>query len=365
MTVLKRMLKPAQGGGGPVREVWTKVVPKVSDKLAGLVAAVSEVSEGQTTLDEIVEGWDEKALYLVLSQGSGPDGFAIVDPVLLTGVIEILTTGSIGTGEVSGRPPTAVDAALAAHVVNAWVYAVEAEAGTSKGLRASGPPVPEARTASLTYAPGVYRELAVTVDLAEGSRLGTVRLLVPEAAAVEVMPDDAGTKRGAVHAVEVKLEVVLCQKTVSLEWIRGLTPGTTLKLPISALGDARLRAKDGRPVARGRLGQKNGMKALRIADEPPQMEVSGGLDDSLLGAPLAQEALLTADGDDGFPAMGADAETGFPAMEALPSDDPDEGFPAMEGDADGFPAMDALPAGDDEEFPAMAPMDMSDLEAGS
>ena len=115
---------------------------------------------------------------------------------------------------------------------------------------------------------GEYRVQDLAVTMGEGARTGRLRIVTPFGA--PVAPGDAPVEdRSVLRAVETELHAVLARTRVPYGWLAGLRPGAVLEVPVEALAAVRLEDADGRLVAHARLGQSQGMRALRLLDEPP------------------------------------------------------------------------------------------------
>jgi flagellar motor switch protein FliM len=68
-----------------------------------------------------------------------------------------------------------------------------------------------------------------------------------------------------VEQAECQLDAVIARLVLPIGRILALEPGEVLDLPQAALDAITLEARDGRRIARSRLGQNRGMRALKIS----------------------------------------------------------------------------------------------------
>jgi flagellar motor switch protein FliM len=186
-------------------------------------------------------------------------------------VIEMQTTGKVGPVPPPPRRPTAVDAALAAGLVDAALAAFDAatlgmsEPPPIRGARQAGR-VADLRAAALLLGEGATQVTRIELDLGGGVRAGVMVLMMPPAPprgqdGRRVLADDL---RPVVMEGQVTLRAVLHRTALPLARIRSLAPGERIAVPGAALGAVAVEGADGRVVAQARLGQVEGWKALRL-----------------------------------------------------------------------------------------------------
>ncbi|MDU8946564.1 FliM/FliN family flagellar motor C-terminal domain-containing protein [Ovoidimarina sediminis] len=271
--VLRKLLKPSTGGASAAMSetrAWRLCVPRVSEESVGLLASVSGVESAATNFDAILADWDEHALHLSLQGEGGVRGIAILDAGALASLIDVQTTGRVGTSTPDPRSPTAIDAAMAGHVIDAWLDGFGAQIGSSDIWR-TGPWIADARAGKLAIDQGAFSVETVMFSFGEGARYGTLSLLMPLGAAPRAAK--AAPKRGAPAklAVEVEVHAVLCRSKVAFRWLSQLKPGDTLALPEGVAGQVRLETQDGRLLTHGRLGQSRGRKAIKLDAGQPAL----------------------------------------------------------------------------------------------
>ncbi len=312
-------------------DLWRRVLPRLAADGLGLELTVAEVSEQVVDLHAVLSA-DEGALLLLLQDRyGGPGGLAVLDPALLTALIEVQTTGRVTSGRRDPRRPTAVDAALARHALDDW-FAGLTEAG---GHETPLPPVfgqaPDVRAALLKLEEGRWTEMRVELDLGGGKRAGRLTLYLP--LPQEVRKDDPAALREVILPVETTMEAVLGRVRLPLRTVLTLTPGQVLPLPGVSVRRIALEAPRGRSVAQVHLGQSRGFRAVRILppeakeDPPGPPHLPPGADGRPLFPDLA-EAGTAARARPGLPSLTGAPGLPDPAAPGLP-DLPPAGLPDL------------------------------------
>lgn len=258
------------------------VLARVAEEMWGLGA----VSQGiqmdvldQETALSVLAG---DQLILVLSSDTGDVGLALLSRSALTALIEVQTVGSVFDRPPEDRPYTTTDALMA------WVYLDRVFAAFRKLLGDSPfaaqvqgfrfeTRAEDLRTAGLFLNSSQYHILTATVDFGPGLRTGDIQLVLPLRAAPSgpERQRTTGSADGAAtgfDSLPANLRVVLCRLSLPLSRACGLQPGELLTLPPDSLSKAELLTVQGKTVARGKLGQINGMRAIRLAlpNPPPK-----------------------------------------------------------------------------------------------
>lgn len=310
----------------PLARALPRALVRGVGTVTGLVARVGPVAERRLTLDEALEHIPDDSFVALLasSGGAGAPGLLVLAADLFAALIEVMIMGRLGPGPApTGRRPTSTDSALMAAVVDQVLADLaSAEAGAeSEGpapswqmvravgdlrllgailddgafdlikteLRLSGPetpaqdpgqnrgqdrgrgggrggalllvlPVPSAPDATATRpraAPASGREGAA----ASGGAAGAAG-----AAAGAAAGDDpfAAALAAAVAGAPVVLTAVLGRVVLPLEQALALAVGDRLELPLSRLEEVEVLGIDASLVARARLGQSQGQRALRL-----------------------------------------------------------------------------------------------------
>jgi flagellar motor switch protein FliM len=250
---------------------WHTTLPRVSADELGLDLAVRSVRDRAQPASAALSSLPEDGLLLLLRGGDGRTGLCCIDPGLLSAVIEMQTTGKVGAVSPPPRRSTAVDAALAAGLVDAACTAFDAategmaDPPPIRGARQAGR-VADLRAAALLLGEGAMQATRIDLDLGGGVRPGAMILVMsPMAPRTQVgrraLSDEL---RPVVMEGQATLRAVLHRTTLPLARIRSLAPGERIVVPGAALGAVAVEGGDGRVVAQARLGQVGGWKALRL-----------------------------------------------------------------------------------------------------
>ena len=275
---------------------------KVAEDLFELPAAVIGIRGEERSGDTLADLLEDPALLLILDGTQGARGGAIIDPVLVGGLIQQQTMGRVlehPEGPLRAMTPT--DAAICAPLIDAHLYRAaqlpdlpadrQVLEGWQFGVRA-----PEPRVLLLALDASLdYRVFHITVELGRGIRQGTITLClpVPEAprpAPKKDQPQDAAsfaegrTLEQNVLDLTCALPVSLARVKLSLSAVGKLRPGDTIPLGAASFESATVSSEEGRRLSRGVLGQIGGKRAVRlthrIVPESPQRreEDRGSLD---------------------------------------------------------------------------------------
>jgi len=142
----------------------------------------------------------------------------------------------------------------------------------------------DARVLGLALEGSQYDLFRVTLDVAQGAKTGVVTLILPQRKTVVAKDEDAQSgdarsfaslEKNALEATAT-LDAVLARVSLPLRDICALKPGMTLPLPRDCLAEAELYAPRKHLVAEVRLGQMNGLRAVRISIEGDQGEALPG-----------------------------------------------------------------------------------------
>jgi len=319
---------------------------RAAQELLALPLRVATISEARMTLSDLPEALEDRALLLVLEGPAEGLGLMMLSPPMLSALLEMRMMGRLSASPSAANPaaprrPTRTDAAISADIIDAALASFEAALVGDPALIWAGgfrygSFLEDARTLPLILEDTGYRVFRLVLDLGTGSaaREGGLLLALPAEgrgrfveAEVPVEDGEAPQPAGwperleqAVMAASGQVEAVLARLTLPIGAILALRPGATLPLAEDTLEQLRLEGPGGRLVARARLGQNRGFRAVRLVEEGEERAPAPGA-----SAAPAVEAM----------GWGGDAAPGW--------DDPVEGEAA---------AMPMLPMAD------MAPMDM-------
>ena len=296
-SVIRRKTRAAREGGdprvmSPARALRLSLA-RAADTLFDLALTVATVEQRRIESDEIEAELGTDGLFVLLDGAAGARAGLRLDPGLLAALIEVQTTGHVRAGTVRPRVPTRTDAAMAAPLVDALLDGFEAEmteglAGhVARGFR-FGDKMDDTRALALLLAAPEFDSFSLTVDLGPGLRTGRLDLLLPLAPP----PARRGARSGRGDAAQTgadgpearadlatvalaapaSLDAVLARIRLPLSEAMAFRVGERLTIPQESLGVAQLVAAGGHVVAEGRLGRRDGWRALRLG--PPQSRVA-------------------------------------------------------------------------------------------
>ena len=298
---------PDPGGGRPaqafsIERAAGTALGRAAEKQLRLPVFVESAELLPMTLPELAELLPERALLAVLEGGRDALGVMALCPSLLTSIIEMQAIGRVTSRPPPNRRPTRTDAAMSTDFVNGLL----AELGREIGDRPGIPPFGAFRYAThmddprplglmledtgmqrlqlkfrvgaggqrdasiliaLPAAPGAGRNRDVTTPLAT-QPAGPRNAMLPapasndtSAPALQALPASLAE---AVQTAPIRVVGILCRRKLSLQALRALGPGSLIPLPQNVLDDARLETGQGQLLARGRLGEADGLHAIRL-----------------------------------------------------------------------------------------------------
>lgn len=354
-SVLKRMAAAgreaaaAAAPAGPLRALEI-AFRKAAQSEATLAASIDGGSERVASLSELLDGLPEQGLLGVLEGPGESQGLMVLDPVVLSTLIEKQTTGTVGATPPPARRATRTDAALAADLIDGTLRAFEtALEGRQESRWAAGfgytSHVETIRPLGLLLEEIDYRVFTLEADLELGKRKGRVILALPAegrgpvvAPVARATDGRAGREQAAWEAAlhanvedgDIRLEAIMHRFRMPISALAELIPGEEIPLPMAALDDVRFVASDGRSFGRGRLGQSRGHRAVRLHGESPVAETALPFDNAEIHSdPQVSEAIEAAPEPD---EVVSDVLDGL-ELEKLPGFNLDDGEDAEAGPA--------------------------------
>lgn len=243
--------------------------------------------------EETLAQFDPDWLTLELRKG-GVVGFIAIDEDTRSAIIEVLTCHSAMVRRAAHRQATAVDAALvrpilAKALTNISEYALGTEIEDwLSGVEIGGQIEHEGQLES-RLKPHDYQTAQVSLDFGVGERQGQFMFVLglPQDQKDEPAPqtsDLAQQLAGRVRLAPVTVEAVLHRFRLAGDDVAAFKEGTEIPLDGADLGRVGIFARGSdRALGNARLGQINGMKAVRL--EP----ITAPLLDSLEIAPQKSE----------------------------------------------------------------------------
>ena len=308
MQMAARRKQAAQADASAVEAALRVAFGRMARELPGFSASASAVALRPASLAEIVD-LAEAGMFLAMLDGQEEQlGLAMLCPTLMGALLEVTTTGQLWEGDAAPetpRKPTPTDAVLIAPVVDALLGQIaerlegRAECELFAGF-GYGSFLDDPRPLGLVLEDIPYRLVQFDLGIGAAGRQGQCWLFLPERAVAkraagtqrpEPAPDWPERLEAAVQGSAVQLDAVLYRMRMPLSDLGQLSQGDVLCLPDSALEALRLETLDGQALARARLGQTHGHRAVRLTTSP------GSAGQSAEAAPpVAPARLLSASG---------------------------------------------------------------------
>lgn len=278
-------LAAAEGGPGADRS-WRLSLARAARDHAHLALEVAWLAQEPRSLTELLELPPDRALIAVLEGPAEGLGILVLSAPVLAGIIEMQTIGRVTTLPPAQRRPTRTDAALVAALIDAALAGLEDELRDEADLVWAGgfryaSFLEDARPLGLLLEDASYRVLRAEVSLALGAKSGEVILALPaegrgqrpdprhlRAEPVDTGPAFTLALGEQVLAATARVEAQIARLTLPLAEVMALQPGQILPLPQAALDRISVEGLDGRRLAAAKLGQTQGMRAIRLTLEP-------------------------------------------------------------------------------------------------
>jgi hypothetical protein len=274
-TVAGRALKEARAMSVP--KAFRLSISKSADTLFDLALAVIGATQSVMTQSDLCAVFAADKLMLLLDGPNGQPGAALMDPAVVSGLVQQQTMGRVTAATDDERAMTRTDAAMMAPLLNdvfervTTLLETEDDRAILRGFQ-FGAQVLDPRLIGLSLEENEYHVLRLTLDVAAGTRQGDVLLAFPVASS-ETMADpyggsDSAGQSHALHdtvmAVKTELDAIICKVRIPLRDIEQWTVGTSLAVERDTLNETALYAQTGRKLGVGKLGQKSGFRALRL-----------------------------------------------------------------------------------------------------
>jgi flagellar motor switch protein FliM len=313
-------LPQAEGAPGADRG-WRLALARATRDAMGLDIDFRQLSITRAGLAEVLDLAPLHALVALLDGPQGGLGVLMLGPSVTSALIEMQTLGRLSGQAPPARRPTRIDAAMVAGVVDRALagldqtLAEEADFSWAGGFRYASY-LDEVRPLGLLLEEESYRVLSAEIALGGGGRTGTVILVLPAVGrgerpegaaggAPDTAPQFTAALAARVEQAECRLDAVIGRLVLPIGRILALMPGETLDLPQAGLDSITLETADGRRIARARLGQNRGMRALKIVlaesatrTAPVQSPVPSPVPAALQATPPAEAAAPPLPADD-------------------------------------------------------------------
>ncbi len=256
-------------------------VPKAAQERLKVAMTVSDIHEIELSLSELLQEIGNEKLLFLLKAADQPCGVVAVDKQVMAGVIEAQTIGYITPKTAPDRAPTKTDGAMCENFVNSILNtftiimedATIPEWGIGFQTRSI---IENTRLLGLKLddIPFVMNKLSVNFE--NGKKQGEMLFVFPkEVAHVEKTLSDnithdapwAKTLQQSVIESKVQLTAVLHRTLMPLTQITDLKVGDIIEVPKDSITQIQIQGANGFFITVGKLGQKNGSRAVRLSNE--------------------------------------------------------------------------------------------------
>ncbi|WP_136644588.1 FliM/FliN family flagellar motor switch protein [Tabrizicola sp. YIM 78059] len=278
--------RPSQADGAPgVDRCWRLALARAAREALGLDLGVDRLAITRAGLAEILDSAPDRALVALLDGPRGGLGALMLSPAVTAAFIEIQALGRLQSQPAPPRRPTRIDAAMVSGVIDkALAFLDEALAEEADFVWAGGfryaSWLEDVRPLALILEEEDYRVLTADVALG-GNRTGQAILILPaigrgdrpawsSAEVEETAPQFTAALAAQVELADCRLDAVIGRARLTIGRIMALKPGDVLEMASATVDSISLETLDARGVARARLGQKRGMRAVKILSIGPQ-----------------------------------------------------------------------------------------------
>ncbi|MTH77358.1 hypothetical protein GL286_06430 [Paracoccus aestuariivivens] len=261
---------------------------RAAERTHGLPLFSGTIRFSTMSVPEMPEFLPERPLLAIVEDRSGRIGFVALCPNLLASMIEMQALGRVTSRPAQIRRPTRTDAVISAEFVNALLEELGRElSGQSETANYADfryvAYLDDPRPLSLMLEDGNMIRLSYGFRIGSGGqRDGQILIGLPSDMVQPqpsprqkltqlsppepepVAPPPTKTLAEAVHKTPIALCGVLYRRSMTLKAIRALQPGSLLPMPNDIIDQVRVETASGQLLARGRLGEKNGYRAIKL-----------------------------------------------------------------------------------------------------
>ncbi|MCA8882603.1 MAG: FliM/FliN family flagellar motor switch protein [Rhodobacteraceae bacterium] len=252
-------------------------VSRAAQDVLRVPLALKEAEHTEIALDQIGDLVPEQALLVLLHGPGGARGVIALDASLLAAILQAQTTGRVTGSEVPPRNPTQTDAVLTRRFVSVFLdtLALRLEgqrlANWARAYTARDQ-VRDPKRLPHVLDDGVFGALRITVDIAQGVRLGQLVLFLPGRGAMGAADATASQEGRAweeamasrVLDSQAEIEAVLMRMKLPLSKVSRLAVGDVLPFAPALLGRVRLESAGGQVIGAAKLGKSGGMRAVKV-----------------------------------------------------------------------------------------------------
>ena len=255
------------------------------DALFDLPLGVLGGRQARAVPDHIADMLSDDDLLMVLDCPGGMTGAVALSLPVVSSLIQQQTMCQVSDRPAEPRPYTDTDAAMCAPLIEDLLTRahdlaeVEPDRSCFNNLR-FGARGEDVRTVVLGLQAKRYRIFWLTLDIALGKHQGQMILVLPDAEEDPPQVEEPKSLDRETIAtspmldVHVQMQAILVRLPMTLEKLNGLIVGDSLPIQRSQLDQTTLVSINGDVVARGRLGQMDGNRAVRLlgAQTVPRVE---------------------------------------------------------------------------------------------
>lgn len=282
-------------------------IARAAQEMAELEITATGCTETAVSVAEIADGLDPALLLLLLEGPQRALGLAVIDPQIVAGVVEHLTTGRVVPSAAAARSPTRTDAMMISDLINQMLGILDAElaqmpdAPPLSGFRQKVA-LEDARAVTMALEEIPFRQFRLTLDLGRGAKTGEITFFLPQNPPRKT---DFRTReyhewqkawRDQVMRFHTEVEAVIHRVSMPVTEVSALKVGALIPVPVANVRAVSLEGSDCRSLATGKLGQTAGYRAIRITSDIHAIPLPVG---GAMAAPVARPAkkLLQAAGD--------------------------------------------------------------------
>lgn len=361
------MMRPRNAEVAPGLAWWQSnadlMLREIFKNVMQLDVKTSDLTGRKEKAVEAIAAIDQVTLPFLLRTDGGQAALFTIEGTMIDGLIEQQLLGKVMPTPRLDRPITAIDAGLSEGFVRAVLNAMSEATGHLSGLTTRGPEQ-DRPTLELALGMGEFDIISATVDMGPGIKTGRFEIWTPAAKKAAAGKSGGGMNPALMDSLQhckIELETEMSGCEITAKTLMHLQVGSMLPLPASALGEVALKDCNGKLVGRGRLGQLNGQRALRITE----MEARGKkpaappsvFNDLTIKAATAPAAMTDLTSDGGLP----DPMAAAPMSADVMASDPMAAEP-MAPMGQGLDQPMASPMGEDLPAMDMPAMDMAPMQ---
>ena len=308
---IDRARQPLAEGAPGADRGWRLALARAARDMMGLDLEFRQLTIARASLAEVLELVPDRALVALLDGPEAGLGVLLMAPAMTSALIEMQTVGRLALQAPAARKPTRIDAAMVAGLIDRALAGLETNLADEADLAWAGgfryaSHLEDARPLSLLLEDESYRVLSADLAFGAAGREGRVILVLTalgrgmaprtEEAADSAQPQFSHALAEQVLQAGAFLDGVLGRLRLPLGRIMALQPGEILPLPLAALDAVSLETLEGQSVARAKLGQNRGMRALKLFDVESQRRALAdpGMVPALMPQTAEAEALRAA-----------------------------------------------------------------------